>query len=268
MFKEYIGIVILGLIIAVVSAIGFSSIGSPLSQKDIQLDTTRLNEFSQIKRGIESYFEKNKKLPTNLKTVAEDKTYSYDDLQLNDLETKTPYKYEVLSSTSYNLCTTFSVGSEVLRKQSNASYALNIYEDATRRTIEFKKGYDCITYNISPSLIKRATGTQTPSYDKMAKSALVDEPTCKDSGGTWNNSECVMNYCKDGDKTVTSADNSFFTFSGIGFGASSETNSAMSDRCFNGYVQEMLCKKKGKLSVPQYMNYYCPNGCKDGACIK
>lgn len=264
MLKDYIGILIVGIVISIVTILGFSIVGSPAEKRLVTLDTARLQDFSSIKSAVESYYAKKKVLPTDLKTIFQDRTLGYSELQITDPETKSPYEYKVTTVKTYKLCATFSTNSEVLKVKTDNPYVLTTYDDGAQRNLEFKKGFNCMDYTLPSSL----TSTPTPSYDEEAKSALVDESTCKDSGGTWNKSECVMNYCKDEDKTVTSSDNSFFTSSGIGFGTSSETNSAMSDRCFNGYVMELLCKKKGKLSVPQYMNYYCPNGCKDGACVK
>lgn len=161
MSKDSIGILVLGLVISVVIAIGFSIAGSPTSKRLVTLDTTRLTDFGSIRSAIQKYHLDKKALPTSLDVITKDRTLSYSEFQITDPETKKPYEYAILSTTSYNLCTTFSTDTEELKEKSDKTYILTYYEGRENKTYDFEKGYNCITYVLDPL----PTTKVTPSED-------------------------------------------------------------------------------------------------------
>jgi len=95
-------------------------------------DLLIINNFEIIRKKINDYYEKNNSLPQSL------------DL-LSDLPAK--YDYVVQDSTNFKLCATFNedITQEVLNK---AAIRVN-----------YKKGYDCIIFNISGSAQEQVNTT-------------------------------------------------------------------------------------------------------------
>jgi len=264
MIKEYVGILVVGVIIALILITGFSVVGSPVSQRLVSLDTTRLSDFNSIKWALVRYYEYNKKLPADLDEVVRDRTLSYEELQLKDPETGKNYEYKIVTPTSYKLCTSFSVGSKDLRGKTSQAYLLTLYEDDDRGLLTFEKGFNCLEYKLSSSL----TTSPTPHYP-APNDLIVKESACKDVGGAWKNNSCEVGYCKDEDNTLSPGDASYSTRSSISFGSSSSNARAeYTDICSHDSMQEMSCIKRGAVSVPSYADYHCPNGCVSGVCKK
>jgi hypothetical protein len=140
MRKYKIAISVIGIIVFVSLAIGFTLIGSPVSQTAIRYDETRYNDFQQLKYRIESYTQTNNQLPRSLQDL------NYTGMNITDPVTKKPYTYSIVDASRYQLCTEFSTSAEDFKKYSNANY----YETPINHTI----GYSCITY-IVPSSVNR-----------------------------------------------------------------------------------------------------------------
>lgn len=155
MYKYYIFIASLGVSVVVLSILIFSIAGNPFRQQLIKLDSKRLSEFSKINIKIESYFQTNKKLPSNLSELDNlDKN-----LPIVDSETKKQYEYKIVSNSSYELCTEFSVDSKE---------TADSYYDSQRTT--HTKGYDCIPYTLPSYLLNSGQNTylSPPPYDSQA----------------------------------------------------------------------------------------------------
>lgn len=146
MRKYYIFIVVLGILVVGLIIAGFMEIGSPLSRREIALDSQRMLAFSTISSEIQYYFEENNKLPN---TLSEVKLLTAKTLL--DAESNKQYVYTKLSDTTYNLCATFSTDSkktqEKLKNMGKTSYEDEYYYDYGKK--QHKKGYDCIEYNIN-----------------------------------------------------------------------------------------------------------------------
>ncbi len=135
MRKYYVFIALLSIFALILVVIGFLIVGTPFSQRDIQLDTSRLTSFSAISTAITTYQEENNgTLPTDLSKLP----INGGILSLNDPETNKPYDYKVISSQTYELCTTFSTDSS----KTNTTPTYSYYAVKT----DHPKGYACITY--------------------------------------------------------------------------------------------------------------------------
>lgn len=127
---------LIGIVVAITVAIGFTLIGSPIDQTAIRYDETRYNDFRQIKLAVESYYTNNGALPQSLQDL------NYGNLTIIDPLTEKQYTYQVNSVDTYDLCTDFSTDAEEFRKQSSNYY------DETPANHQF--GYSCVSYSIPP----------------------------------------------------------------------------------------------------------------------
>ncbi len=145
--KRYkIFLIELGILCAVLVGVSFYIAGTPISQRAINLDKTRLNDFQEIKYRIDNYYRDNQKLPRTLDELGG--TVNSNSI---DPESKQKYSYSIKSNSGYQLCTTFSTDSVETGYDEYRYYAL---EDRSH-----KKGYDCIEYKIEAYLI---TPSPTP----------------------------------------------------------------------------------------------------------
>jgi len=145
--KRYkIFLIELGVLCAVLIGVSFYIAGTPLSQRAINLDETRLNDFQEIKYQVDNYFRDNQNLPQTLNDLGNGINAS-----LADPETQQTYTYSRVSDIEYQLCTVFSTDSNEVGYDQYRYYGLN--------NRSHKKGYGCIKYKIESYLI---TPTPTP----------------------------------------------------------------------------------------------------------
>jgi hypothetical protein len=84
-------------------------------------------ELSRISSSIDQYVEKNAKLPTELTALTNPEVARYYSVSsLKDPETSKPYQYVITGKSSYQLCATFSLASEL----KNTSLQNNAYDKA------------------------------------------------------------------------------------------------------------------------------------------
>src|SRR3989338_10485869 len=134
--KRYkIVLIELGVLCAVLVGVSFYIGGTPISQRAINLDETRLNYFQEIKYQIDNYYRDNQSLPKTLHDLA-----GRINNNSTDPETKQKYSYSIVSNIEYQLCTSFSTDSE------EAGYDEYRYRPLEGKT--HKKGYDCIKHKI------------------------------------------------------------------------------------------------------------------------
>lgn len=139
MRNHQIAVGLIGILVAVVVLLGFTVIGSPVSQQIIRYDETRYSDFQQIKVQVENYYSNNETLPTELTDI------NFNNLNLNDPISNQPYEYKVVDEDDYQLCTEFATEAESFRQ-----YSSNTYYDIP---IKHTKGYSCIDL-IIPAYIK------------------------------------------------------------------------------------------------------------------
>ena len=163
MFKYYISIALLGIFVFALIIGGIIIAGSPISQKDIQLDNNRLQAFESIKYQIENYYTTNHKLPTSLGEISSS-------INIQDSETKTSFDYKIIPPYSYQLCTTFSTDNSKTVTNSYNNYGL---DSALYKT--HKKGYDCIELKLS-SYLMNSTQQPSPQATSTSPTASITGP--------------------------------------------------------------------------------------------
>jgi len=149
MFKYYISIVLLGIFVVVLIVEGIIIAGSPISQKDIQLDNNRLQAFDNIKYQIENYYRANHKMPNSLSDLSSS-------IDIKDPETKTNFDYKLIPPYSYQLCATFSTDNS----KTAANY--NNYGSDSALYKNHKKGYDCVIFKLSDYVINSYNAPSPP----------------------------------------------------------------------------------------------------------
>jgi len=118
---------------ALVSA--FFIIESPSEARSRKLDQQVLGNFETIKRGLEMYYNNNKKLPENLAEL-ESQNYDYiDPKEFIEESTGKYYDYKAIEGKKFELCATFSAASSKDGKE--AGYNSINWKHA--------KGYQCIS---------------------------------------------------------------------------------------------------------------------------
>jgi len=162
--KRYkIVLIELGVLCAVLVGVSFYIGGTPISQRAINLDETRLNDFQEIKYQIDNYYRDSQSLPKTL-----------DDLEgrvnnnSTDPETKQKYSYSIVSNIEYQLCTTFSTDSNETENDGYRYYALE-----GRSHI---KGYDCIKHKIESYLISPTPTPYTVDVTSVPNEATSAAP--------------------------------------------------------------------------------------------
>lgn len=160
MRNHYLGIIILGILVAITCVVGFIIVGSTIPQKFIDFDIKRVNDLFTISVVVENYHTDNKQLPKSLSDAA------YDLNEIKDPETKKNYKYERISDTEYKLCTTFSADSEDVKRQSKSGTDLGYYRDL-KDSYGHKKGYDCIKFKVTKNIIDSAAQSPSPTPKPM-----------------------------------------------------------------------------------------------------
>lgn len=107
MFKTYIIVGILTVVMLAAIVYGIIESGSPLEARSKKFDSQRVTDISNLSIAIESYYSKNRKFPNSLGDVKE---FLYGAKNSIDPETKIEYEY-LKESSSYKLCATFATDS-------------------------------------------------------------------------------------------------------------------------------------------------------------
>ena len=144
MGKDKVFVILLGIFCLSIIGVAFYLVGTPDIQKLIRLDEKRLNDFSNIRFEIESFYQRHKKLPeglSDLNNIAGIK-------EPLDPETRQLYEYSIVSNINYELCTTFSSNHEEFEKYS--SFRLSGFDEK----LDFNKGYSCIKFEIPQYILE------------------------------------------------------------------------------------------------------------------
>lgn len=250
MLKHFIGIGILSILVFFTLGIGFSMVGSPLTQRGLKFDEQRIQDFYGIKSSIQKYYSDNDSLPQSLSEVEIPNYYKEEGREITkDPETKKDYQYEVVSETSYQLCTTFSIDSAKAESIKRNNFGQYNYVNEYKHT----KGYDCIKFDLP----NYKQGLNLNS-DNVAND---NKTSCTKKGGTWNQI-CHYNVCSDSD----SGDNAYIRGE-MSYGNGSIKNTA-TDKCNNNILTERLCVLQSDNSyLVSQREYTCPKGCSEGACL-
>ncbi|MDP2671639.1 MAG: hypothetical protein Q8P13_04260 [bacterium] len=145
MQKTYLAIAIVSLLALGTVIYGFSLTGSPFDARGKQFDQTRVSNLSNLKYSIESYYNRNGKLPSTLSDLSSNTDYYYGSSRnsTKDPDTGKDYEYSVTSTTSYKLCATFSAPSETTAK---SAYS---YSNSSNTDFSHPKGRHCFSLTVS-----------------------------------------------------------------------------------------------------------------------
>ena len=94
--------------VTVVVVYGLTLVGTPASQRLLQFDERRVSDLQQITFAIDSYWERNKKLPETLENLQDPRYYLQ---SITDAKTGMPYEYRIVSENAYELCALFETES-------------------------------------------------------------------------------------------------------------------------------------------------------------
>lgn len=112
----------IGIITAVVifvSLVGaFLLVDSPAVARAKAFDQTRVNNLSEIRYTIDSYYNKFEKLPESLNDLDDQRAF----LQKTDPETNQPYEYKIIDEKSYELCADFNTSIKGLTEKDERFY--------------------------------------------------------------------------------------------------------------------------------------------------
>lgn len=152
MIKNYLGILLIGLVVLGVIIYGFTSSGSPIKVRGMKFDSQRVSDISNLKYQVEYYYRTNNRLPATLADV-ESAYKGYSPVkQPIDPETKKSYDYIPGERRNYKLCGTFSL-SNLNDSQKQKNNYLYFGED-----FKHPQGYHCFDLTI-------AVPTPYPSYN-------------------------------------------------------------------------------------------------------
>ncbi|MEN9558049.1 MAG: hypothetical protein RL141_418 [Candidatus Parcubacteria bacterium] len=101
--KILAGVITLLVIIAIVA--GIVMIGSPMEERVRRTDEQRVSNLQQISYAVDQYGQTQGALPASMADIAKQPDVYIQ--RIADPETGVPYRYTVLSETSYQLCATF-----------------------------------------------------------------------------------------------------------------------------------------------------------------
>lgn len=117
---------------------GFMDGGSPKAAKDKRDDDTRYQNLYTLRGTINSYYSKNKTLPTTLNEGVRPSNVSVSSYGAQeywkDPETKTDYEYKILNDKEYQLCATFATDN---------TKSIDKYQNA----FGHPSGYYCLTFS-------------------------------------------------------------------------------------------------------------------------
>jgi hypothetical protein len=272
-FRHKIFIAGLTVFVILLLGLGFSIVGTPISQKDIRTDASRLSDFYDIKSNVTNFYTDKGSLPkslTELKTEGRTSSrYGYTIKDWVDPETKKEYEYTILTSKTFKLCTTFSTDLDKVRQQGTSTYDSYYYRDGGG-TVTHKKGYDCIEYS-ADFYSTKPLSTPTVSASDLEKMKFAS----KCEGGKIVNGRCEMNSCSytvpqdlytKGETKV-----SLKPF-GTPNPQVTPSESIYTDKCTSSTtLTKYSCTDNADDTKSDSLAtsiYTCPNGCSLGACIK
>ncbi len=138
----------LTVVVAVLILIGsaFGTIGSPFTQRLVQLDNQRIMDLTSLQSAIVYHYQRTGALPESIDTLRDPLSGFVEPL---DPETKLPYVYEKTGTLSFKMCATFATEGDEMTIYGKASRP-NIDSDWSR--FEHGIGEVCFDRPIDPKL--------------------------------------------------------------------------------------------------------------------
>jgi uncharacterized membrane protein YidH (DUF202 family) len=123
--------ILVAIIIAAAVVYGLTLVGTPVQQRLIQFDERRVSDLQQITFAIDSYWERNKKLPEVLEDLRDPRYYLQ---SITDPKTDEGYDYHVISETDYELCAVFETDSSQLIQEFPKAFSEQSWDHGAGRT--------------------------------------------------------------------------------------------------------------------------------------
>lgn len=143
------------IVVLICIAVGFSYVGSPRQARLALEDAQRIQDLSMIQNEIVEFWRADKTLPTTLEQLNDPIRYVHIPV---DPATQEPYEYRALSTTSFELCATFSTATDT---QQDTITKVEIYEPYAYfgPDVHFihSVGRTCFTRTIDPARIPKNT---------------------------------------------------------------------------------------------------------------
>ncbi len=119
-------------VVVVVATVGYSIyvIGTPGQQRNIRLDTERIQNLRSISHNIDRYLELNDEMPAGLPDLLGPQ---YTVPSITDPDTGAPYEYRILEGNDYELCAVFAAESPE-REAERRPFSETIWDHGPGRT--------------------------------------------------------------------------------------------------------------------------------------
>lgn len=119
----------------------FFFVESPKTARSRRLDQIVINNISGLESSVNTYYERNKKLPENLDVLKAEKNVYLDANSLLDPETKEPIVYRKINEKDFELCATFRLDSaEINTDRMSAAVSYPSYPGDKSHSA----GYQCL----------------------------------------------------------------------------------------------------------------------------
>ncbi len=116
---------------------------SPKTARNRRLDQALVQNIYNIENAVNSYYDRNKKLPLNLEELKTDKNIYINASAMIDPETKAPIAYNKISEKEFEMCATFRIDSiEENAKQATSYVGMDV------NSKEHRAGYQCLRGNL------------------------------------------------------------------------------------------------------------------------
>lgn len=144
---------VLAFVVMIISvAIGFFTVGSPAHQRNLRLDKERIQNLQWIQNEITEYWRNKEKLPDSIESLKSDIRGFTPPL---DPETKESYKYEIVDTYTFKLCTNFKTESLDVKMETKPYYPERfLYE--TNQNWSHGAGTTCFERTIDPDFLKKS----------------------------------------------------------------------------------------------------------------
>jgi uncharacterized membrane protein len=155
--------ILMGLVpvcILAVIILGFSTFGSPSTQRDMRLDGQREMHLSDIQWQILNYWQTNEELPTTLADLT-DEFNGY--VAPVDPETGESYEYNELTPIAFNICATFARASNVSGKEPSL-VPIDGWGGGLDPRFQHEAGHVCFTRAIDPVKYPPYNNTSGPAF--------------------------------------------------------------------------------------------------------
>jgi hypothetical protein len=141
--------IITSIAILVAIILGFSVIGSPMTQRLLRHDNQKINDLQNIQWQLLNHYQRTSSLPQSLAALA-DPISGY--IIPTDPQTGEAYEYRRVDNDTFELCAVFNKDSTESARLQNGSVAMPMIREGVSENWMHNVGRTCFTRNIDPTL--------------------------------------------------------------------------------------------------------------------